>query len=144
MDYRIFNMRTDINACDCAQGCTDTRKRVFTESWLWEKNPLLNQRIEPVSAVWRSDALTNWATSQPSAHCSKISFIFWPMCCRCVLLISVNDLIYLFKWITDGVYLCGWIFFFFMCLDDCVPVYLNKWLCLLPKVVDSVDHCWLL
>ena len=24
MDYGIFNMRTDVNACDCARGCTDT------------------------------------------------------------------------------------------------------------------------
>ena len=24
MDYRIFNVRTDVNACDCARGCTDT------------------------------------------------------------------------------------------------------------------------
>ena len=24
MDYRIFNVRTDLNACDCARGCTDT------------------------------------------------------------------------------------------------------------------------
>ena len=24
MDYKIFNMRTDVNACDCTRGCTDT------------------------------------------------------------------------------------------------------------------------
>ena len=24
MDYGIFNVRTDVNARDCAQGCTDT------------------------------------------------------------------------------------------------------------------------
>ena len=24
MDYGIFNVRTDVNACDCAGGCTDT------------------------------------------------------------------------------------------------------------------------
>ena len=24
MDYEIFNVRTDVNACDCAWGCTDT------------------------------------------------------------------------------------------------------------------------
>ena len=23
MDYRIFNVRTDVNACNCTQGCTD-------------------------------------------------------------------------------------------------------------------------
>ena len=24
MDYGIFNVRTDVNACDCAKGCMDT------------------------------------------------------------------------------------------------------------------------
>ena len=24
MDYRIFNVRIDVNACDCTRGCTDT------------------------------------------------------------------------------------------------------------------------
>ena len=24
MDYGIFNVRTDVNACDCTRGCTDT------------------------------------------------------------------------------------------------------------------------
>ena len=26
MDHRIVNVRTDVNACDCARGCTDTEK----------------------------------------------------------------------------------------------------------------------
>ena len=37
MDYGILNVRTDVNACDCTQACTDKRERVCTESWLWEK-----------------------------------------------------------------------------------------------------------
>ena len=24
MDYGIFNVRIDVNACDCTRGCTDT------------------------------------------------------------------------------------------------------------------------
>ena len=24
MNYKIFNVRTDVNACDCTRGCTDT------------------------------------------------------------------------------------------------------------------------
>ena len=32
MDCRIFNVRTDVIACDYTRGCTDTRKRVCTES----------------------------------------------------------------------------------------------------------------
>ena len=43
-------------------GCTDKCKRVCTESWLWEKSPLPHRGIEPASAEWWSDALTNWAT----------------------------------------------------------------------------------
>ena len=38
MDYKIFNVRTDVNACDCTRGCTDTVR----ESALkvdWEKIP---------------------------------------------------------------------------------------------------------
>ena len=73
MDDRIFNVRTDVNECDCTRGCTDTRKRACTESWLWEKNSLPHRGIEPASAAWRSDALTNWATSPPSRRC----------CCCC-------------------------------------------------------------
>ena len=57
MDNRIFNMRTNVHACDRTQGCTDTPKRVCTESWLWEKNPLPHRGIEPASVVCRSDAL---------------------------------------------------------------------------------------
>ena len=33
----IFHMHTDVNACHSTRG---HRKRVCTESWLWEKNPL--------------------------------------------------------------------------------------------------------
>ena len=33
MDYGIFNVHTDVNACFCTRGCTDTvRERVCTES----------------------------------------------------------------------------------------------------------------
>ena len=38
-------------------GVRTPRKRVCTESRLWEKNPLLHRGIESASAAWRSDAL---------------------------------------------------------------------------------------
>ena len=59
-------MSTDVNACNCGQGCMDT-VRVCTESRLWEKNPLPHRGIEPASDMCWSDALTNWATSPPHA-----------------------------------------------------------------------------
>ena len=68
MDYRIFIAYTDVNACDCTQGCVDTKRE--SESWLWEENPLPHWGIEPASVAWRSDALTNWATSHPPVRVS--------------------------------------------------------------------------
>ena len=29
MDYGLFNVRSDVNACDCTRACTDTRKRAL-------------------------------------------------------------------------------------------------------------------
>ena len=63
MDYRTFIVRTDVNACNCMQGVYGHWKRVCTESWLWEENLLLHMRTEPESVAFRSDAITNWATS---------------------------------------------------------------------------------
>ena len=53
----IFNVRTDVSACDYTRGLCGHRKRVCTESCLWEKNPLPHRGIEPASAACRSDAL---------------------------------------------------------------------------------------
>ena len=44
------------------------RKRVCTESWLWEKNPLPHWRIEPASAMCRPDALPNELHPRPQGH----------------------------------------------------------------------------
>ena len=50
MNYRIFNVRTDILPCDCTRGCTDI-VRVCTKSGLWEKSHLPHRGIEPASAA---------------------------------------------------------------------------------------------
>jgi len=36
--FGIFNVRSDVDACDCTRGLYGHRKRVCTGSWLWEKN----------------------------------------------------------------------------------------------------------
>ena len=56
MDYGIFNVRTDVNACDCTRGCTDTVRDSALKAD-WEKNPLPHRGMEPVPAASRSDAL---------------------------------------------------------------------------------------
>ena len=57
MDYKIFILHTEVNACDCTWGCMDIER----ESALkvdWEENPLPHRGIKPASAMWQSDALT--------------------------------------------------------------------------------------
>ena len=63
---RIFNVRTDVNACDCTRRLYGHRKRICTESCLWEKNPLPYRGNEPASAVCRSDDLPTELHPRPS------------------------------------------------------------------------------
>ena len=65
MDYRIFNVRTDVNECGCTRGCRDS-VRICTESWLMEKNPLPHLGIKPASAACRSDALPTDLHTHPN------------------------------------------------------------------------------
>ena len=45
--FGTVNLRTHVDACDCIQGLNGCRKRVCTESWLWEKNPLPHRDSNP-------------------------------------------------------------------------------------------------
>ena len=54
MDYRIFNVRTDVNTCECTRKCGNTVRESALK--LGEK-PLPHQGIEPESAACRSDSL---------------------------------------------------------------------------------------
>ena len=66
------------------------RKRVCSESWLWEKNPLPHRGIEPASAAWWSDAPPSELHPRLGCvilqgsnvlHCDPIPFFF----CHCSL-----------------------------------------------------------
>ena len=39
MDYRIFNVRTDVNACHRTRGCTDTVRESALQVDSWRKIP---------------------------------------------------------------------------------------------------------
>ena len=65
MDYGIFNVRTDINACDCTRGCTDTVRESALKVDFGRKKNLAHRRIEPTSAACRSDALTTELHPRP-------------------------------------------------------------------------------
>ena len=72
MDYRIFCVRTYVNACHCTQVCTDTVR----ESALkvdWERNPLPYRGIAPASAACRSGALPTQPTSPLAYHIALCS-----------------------------------------------------------------------
>ena len=53
----IFNVCIDYIASDCTWGLFGHCKTVCTESWLWEKNPLLHRGIEPASAACQFNTL---------------------------------------------------------------------------------------
>ena len=77
--FGIFNMHTDVDACDCTRGLYGHRKRVCTESWLWEKSPLPHQGIEPGSVLhldFQLDALPT-ELFHPSTGLRKKT-IQWP------------------------------------------------------------------
>ena len=65
MDHRIYIVCTDFNASDCTCGCTDPERESALKADSRKKIPLLHQWIKVASTAWRSDALTNWATSHP-------------------------------------------------------------------------------
>ena len=57
MDYRIINMRRDINACDCTCRCMDTVRESALKVDSGRKIPLPHRGVKPPSAACRSDAV---------------------------------------------------------------------------------------
>ena len=49
--FGIFNVLTDVDACNYTHGLYSYRKRVCAENWLWEKNPLPHLGHKPVSVL---------------------------------------------------------------------------------------------
>ena len=86
--FGIFNVHTDVDACDCTPGLYGHRKRDCTGSWLWEKNPLPLRGLEPVSVLrlaLQSDALPT-KLSRPLQWCFRPwwvlpSSLLWPTRC---------------------------------------------------------------
>ena len=70
----IFNVRTDVNACDCTQRLCGRRKRVCAERWLGGGgNPQPHRGIEPASAACRSDALPTELHPRPKRFLGEFS-----------------------------------------------------------------------
>ena len=47
MDYRVFIVRTNVSACDCARGCTDTEKESALKVDSGKKIPCLTGESNP-------------------------------------------------------------------------------------------------
>ena len=71
MDYGIFNVRTDVNACDCIRGCTDTVRESALKVDSGRKIPSSHRGIEPTLATCRSDALPTELHPQPRVRGGK-------------------------------------------------------------------------
>ena len=86
--FGIFNVRTDVNACDCRRGVYGHRKRVYTENWLWEKNSSPHGGIEPASAACRSDALP--AELHPHPELCRVYYFWSTLGVFCVGLLQIH------------------------------------------------------
>ena len=64
IDYRIFNVCTDFNACNCTRECTDTVKESALKLDSGRKSPAASGNRTYVSSV-PDRRCTNWATSSP-------------------------------------------------------------------------------
>ena len=83
--FEIFNVRTDVDACDCTRGLHGHCKRICTGSWLWEKNPLPQRGLEPASVLsltFLSDAPPT-ELSRPAFFCCCFSVVSWYCCSLC-------------------------------------------------------------
>ena len=68
MDYGIFNVRRDINACDGTQRCADTVKESAVKVDDERKSLARRRGIEPTSEACRSDALPTELHPHPAGH----------------------------------------------------------------------------
>ena len=67
----LFNVHTGVHACDCTRGLYRHRKRVCSESWLWEKKPSPHPGTEPASTACLSNALPTELHPRPSSQGSS-------------------------------------------------------------------------
>ena len=85
MDYMVFSVRTDVNACDRTRGCTDTVRESALKVASGRKNHLSHRGIARTSVVCLSDAIPTelhpypfcWSLpahhDQVTAHISNVS-----------------------------------------------------------------------
>ena len=75
MDYRIFNARTDVNACDCTWGCADTEKECALKAESGKQMPC---RTGESNLRQRRDGpmLYRWATSSLSLGWSQATTVW--------------------------------------------------------------------
>ena len=94
MDYRIFDVRTDVNACDCTRGCTNTVREsaLKADCGREEKSLAAPGNRTSVSGV-PVRCSTNWVNLPP--HCLSVfvflfCFSFFCVCVETVVLSLVH------------------------------------------------------
>ena len=76
-DYRIFIVRTDVNACDCTRACTDTGRESALKVDSGKKNPC---RTWESNQCQRRTGPMLWPTELhpiPSGHSYSFDFFFF-------------------------------------------------------------------
>ena len=77
MDYGIFNVRTDVNACNCTRGCMATVR----ESALkvdWEKNPLPCRTVDSNQRWQRAGPVLYQLSYTPTHKCDYDYALHFP------------------------------------------------------------------
>ena len=80
--FGIFNVLTDVDACNYTHGLYSYRKRVCAENRLWKKNPLLYLGHKPVSVLRLAFQLDTLATELfPPQIPTWIESVCWTIHC---------------------------------------------------------------
>ena len=89
-----LNVPTDVDAYDCTREVYGHSKRVCTESWLWQKNPLLHWGIKPASVMCWSDSIPTELHPHPKKILSSfLSFCLFLLFCFSLYLLLLLYLI---------------------------------------------------
>ena len=90
MDYRIFNARTDVDACDCTRGCTYTVWESALKVDSGRKIPCrtgesnLRQR-RACSTLYQLSCMFIWISPKPCASCTHRAHYPSTLLCRSCL-----------------------------------------------------------
>ena len=140
-DYRIFNMRTDVNACDCLRRCTDTIRECALKVDSWRKIPCCTRKL---NLRWRRAGpmlyQRSYISIPPNCINAASSFICLFICCRRPFLTLIDTSyspFHLTTWRRSAINT----FFFMFTWTQNLP---RMWAChvCLWRITEGAEDCW--